>query len=197
MAAQDVEALRAAATRGREVLEKVKGCPASATSGLVRLLQTVETRLEQYDERERARAAKRAHEEKIIRGEAPDWKMTPAEFWKHVEAANLPKVNGGLKAKMPLLSRTQDGYRHTILHIACRRLCLQTEEAELRSKRMTVVKLLGEARATPNPRDASDLTPLDLAVCEGGEGAASLPIVAELRSLGLMTAEEVLAEVSA
>lgn len=51
--------------------------------------------------------------------------------------------------------------------------------------------------AAPNPRDSLNLTPLDLAVCEGGDGAGSSPVIAELRSLGLMTADEVLAEVKA
>lgn len=194
----DPEALRAAATRGRELLEQISHCPAAERGPLIRLCQAAESRLEQYEEREDRRATTRKIEERVLAGETANWKLTPKQFWKACEDGDLCKVRGGLKAMQPLSIRSTDGMRYTVLHVACRRVCADAMEGGLAAEtRWAIVRELLEARSNPNAQDARDRTPLEYAMAEGGpEAAASDGCSAMLqacRDLGMMTLTEAVA----
>lgn len=265
MASGDGEALRPAVELAKAVLDRLEGAPVSVTSQLSRCLKIGAARLEQYTEKEDKRKARDAWLERMKKGEAADWHMSVTEFWQHAELGNIAAVRAGLRAKLPVLNRSSDGKRFTVLHIACKRACTeaiqaaetkaaeakapsgenigeelkppslvqggpeagagtgsvqvdmfhslvqdsppetqtmqenptanQTKETvdpyiEIADKRIAVIEALLNARAIPNTTDASDRTPLDFAVSEGGPGSESLPIVQRLRAVGLLTAKE-------
>jgi len=193
----DAVALRMEVARSKALLERVVGAPAATTASIDRLVKISEARLEQLEERDASRERRDAWAERVRRGDAADWKMTPQEFWAHVDAANVGHVRGGLKAKLPLMSRSTDGKRNTIVHIACRCACAEADGSEMDARRLSVVSLLLEARANANMVDSKDRTPLDLAVCELGTDVELPPIHAALRDLGLRTAREAAAELLA
>merc|ERR1740123_2939121 len=115
--------------------------------------------------------------------------MTEAQLWDHVEACNVERVNAGLKAKLPLFTRSKDGLRSSILHVACRGTSADATDPDLASRRLAMIKSLLVARAHANAVDAAGLTPLDLAVCELGQGASDAsPTLHGLQSLGFKTA---------
>jgi len=210
MAAGDAEGLREGMKEAKLLLERVSGAAASITNPLDRLVKIAETRILQHDERESSRKRREQWKNRVRSGAAADWKMTVPELWVHVEAGNLAAVKAGMKAKLPVLNRSSDGKRLTVLHIACKPACVEErasstkagadaqDEAEgagdVRARRLAIVEELLKAKASPNTVDAKELTPLDLAVCEGGEGAESLEVVQALRKLGLRTAKEAAAE---
>lgn len=129
LAAGDGEALRVALDETKVVLAKLAGAPASITNMLVRLSKIGEGRYEQYYEREDKKKAHRAWLERVKSGRAADWHMSVEEFWKYVDAGNLNAVHSGLKAKLPVLLRSTDGKRFTILHAALRPACTEAVEA--------------------------------------------------------------------
>merc|ERR1719238_1794384 len=57
---------------------------------------------------------------------------------------------------------------------------------EVMERRLSVVRVLLNARGNPNTFDSLDRTPLDLAIAEGGPGSENLEIVSKLRELGLV-----------
>jgi hypothetical protein len=129
LAAGDGEALGVAVATGRDVIAKLEGAPASVTSGLARLLKVGQPRLEQYLERESKRKTRNDWLEKMKRGDAADWHMSGLEFWQHAEMGNIAAVRAGLLAKQPVLNRSSDGRRLTVLHIACKRACTEALKA--------------------------------------------------------------------
>lgn len=200
-ASGDAEALREHAKDARQLLEELRHCPAGDKASLIRLLQTAESRLEQHDAREASRAAKKRYEERVQRGEAADWKMTPKQFWQFVEQGNVEKVRGGIKSKMPLSTRSTDGKRHGIVHVACKRVLEDALAGEEKAaSRLAIVEALLQARANANAVDASDLTPLELAMSNAGDQGSQVSVVSlldSLRALGLRTAAETAAELRA
>lgn len=125
LAAGDGEALRLAVGTGKTVIAKLEGAPVSVTSQLARCLKVGESRLEQYLEREDKRKGRDAWLDRMKRGEAADWHMSVTEFWQHAELGNVAAVRAGLRAKLPVLNRSPDGRRLTVLHIACKRACTE------------------------------------------------------------------------
>eukprot|EP00928_Gymnodinium_smaydae_P039195 TRINITY_DN26820_c0_g7_i1.p1 TRINITY_DN26820_c0_g7~~TRINITY_DN26820_c0_g7_i1.p1 ORF type:complete len:1186 (+),score=256.20 TRINITY_DN26820_c0_g7_i1:140-3559(+) len=184
----DGVALKAAVLRGHEMLKELQGLPPGPTAAFKRLILIAETRVEQYEEREQARKAKQEHEQRVQRGEAPDWTITLDQLWRYAEEGNVEKVRAGLKAQLPVMPKSKDGRRLTVLHVACRGACKEGEE--MMERRLQVVEALVNARAAVNAADIEDRTPLDLAVCEGGPGSEDMPVVAGLRRLGLMSLRE-------
>lgn len=195
-AAGDIDKLRAGAVLGRQVLSKILHAPASERAHLARVLETAESRLEQHEERESARESKRRADERVLRGEAPDWKMTSDQFWRHAEAGEVLRIRGGLRAKQPL--STRDGKRRTVMHAACRRAVADAQAGVVEvANRLATVESLVEAKANPNAVDVEDLTPLDLALAEGGDAARSevaAALMDKFRALGLRTTAEALRE---
>merc|ERR1712137_1022857 len=151
----DAEALRKGVERGHAVLEHVKGAKVSATSGLARIMLIAVSRLEQFDEREDSRKRQCDYHERVRQGQAADWLMTEAQLWGHVEACNVERVNAGLKAKLPLFTRSKDGLRSSILHVACRGTSADTTDTDLASRRLATIKSLLVARAHANAVDAA------------------------------------------
>jgi len=121
--------------------------------------------------------------------------MTPMEFWGYLEEGNVERVRAGLKAKLPIFTRSQDGQRHSVMHIACRHVCAVDEEAA--SKHMEVVRELLAARAHANAMDVDMRTPLDMAISEGGEAAGESALASTLHTLGLRTSKEAAEEARA
>lgn len=129
--AGDGGALRALAERARGLLSKIPEAPASVTNPLVRLLTISDARLQQLDERDAARDRREAWRDRVRRGDAADWKMTVEELWVFAEQGNVGAVRAGMKAKLPVLSRSKDGKRFTVVHIACRPACKEAlQEAD-------------------------------------------------------------------
>lgn len=185
----DPGALTKAVDRGRRVLKYLENCPPAPLSQLSRVMLIAEGRLEAYNAQQVRKQAKFAARDRIARGEAPDWTMTVQELWDRVEQLDLGGVRAGLLAKLSVMDRATD--RSTILHRACRDACKAGDDTETRS---TIIKELMAADAMPNIRDMVDRTPLDLALREGGAGAADMPVVAMLRELGFVTFDEWRAE---
>lgn len=125
MARGDGEALKEALVQTRNVLAKLVGAPANIVNMLVRLERIGQRRYEQYYEKNDKFQAQQAWLQRIRDGRAADWKMSAEEFWKYCEYGNLHAVEAGLMAKMPVLIRSTDGKRRTVLHEACRPACLE------------------------------------------------------------------------
>lgn len=188
----DGEELRKHVLQAREYLQDplVVAAPASTLVSLRRLMETAEARLEQFDQREESRARKREYDERVRTGKAADWKMTPAEFWRHVAECNDERVEAGLKAKLPVFTRSTDGQRFTLVHEACRKALSDQEGSDVARRRLHVVELLLEARANANAVDARDRTPLDLAIELGKGEKKGHSSVKALKRLGLLTARQ-------
>lgn len=195
----DMDKLREGYDTGCKVLKGLELAPVGERLELTRLVDTAKSRIQAWDEREKQRETKRKAQERILRGEAPDWKMTTEQFWKHADAGEVLRVRGGLRAKQPLSKR--DGKRRTIVHAACRLACADAQSGVVvAANRAATVEALLDAKANPNAVDIADLTPLDLAIAEGGEGASSddaAALLEKLRALGLRTYKETLAELRA
>ncbi|CAK9023055.1 unnamed protein product [Durusdinium trenchii] len=188
----DAEMLREAIAEVHELLKQpyLAIAPPASLSSLQRVLETAESRLEQFDTIKESRQRAEDYAERVRTGKAADWKMTSADLLRYVQECNPGKVQAGLKAQLPVFLRSSDGQRFTILHDACRDACLDEPRSEKAQKRIEVVRLLCEARANKNAVDMKDRTPLDLALELGGPKARRRPSVRELRKLGLRTAEE-------
>jgi len=187
----DAEMLREAIGEAHELLKHqylVIAPPASLAS-LRRVLETAESRLEQFDSIKESRQRAEDYAERVRTGKAADWKMTSAELLRYVQECNPGKVQAGLKAQLPVFLRTSD-MRFTILHDACRDACLDEPGSEKAENRIEVVRLLCEARANKNAVDMKDRTPLDYALELGGPSKRRHPSIKALRKLGLRTALE-------
>lgn len=187
----DAEMLREAIAETYELLKQpyLAIAPPASLSSLKRVLETAESRLEQFDTIKESRQRAEDYAERVRTGRAADWKMTSAELLRHVADCNPGRVEAGLKAQLPVFLRTSE-MRFTILHDACRDACLDEPGSEKAQNRVEVVRLLCEARANKNAVDMKDRTPLDYALEVGGPSTRRHPSVKALRKLGLRTALE-------
>lgn len=185
----DAEALTTAVERGRKMMKYLADCPPGPLSQLERVLLIAQGRLDAYNHIQEKKKAKFAAEDRIKRGDAPDWTMDVKGLWDRVEQLDLGGLRSGLMAKLSVMDRRPD--RSTILHHACRHACREGDDTETR---VTIIKELMAADAMPNIRDMEDRTPLDIAICDGGAGAEEKPVVAILRDLGFVTFAEWKAE---
>eukprot|EP00930_Biecheleria_cincta_P032749 TRINITY_DN22708_c0_g1_i1.p1 TRINITY_DN22708_c0_g1~~TRINITY_DN22708_c0_g1_i1.p1 ORF type:complete len:1180 (+),score=194.74 TRINITY_DN22708_c0_g1_i1:58-3540(+) len=183
--------LRTSIQQAKELLKDplLMLAPPASLASIKRVLQTAEARLEQFDQQEESKSRVREYEERVATGKAADWKMTGEEHWQYVRDCNPAKVRAGLKAKLPVFTRSTDGMRSTILHEATRELCLDEPGSEKARHRIEVIKLLIEARANLNAIDKLERTPLDLALVTGGEGAKRHLSIKELKAIGFLTAK--------
>lgn len=188
----DAEMLRTAIGESKELLKQkyLAIAPPATLSGLRRVLETAESRLEQFDAIQESRKRSQEYEERVRTGKAADWKMTSPELTRYVVECNPERVQAGLKAQLPVFLRSSDGQRFTILHDACREACLDEPGSQKALNRVEVVRLLCEARANKNAVDMKDRTPLDLALEMGGPRAKRHPSVKKLKALGLLTAAQ-------
>jgi len=191
--AGDGEALRASCKRGKAMLEIMAGVPPGPRANLTRMVQIAESRVEQFDERAENEKSAQHHQDRIARGEAPDWNITPEQLWRYVRECNVAKVRAGMRAKLPVQTKSKDGKRFTVMHIALQESCKEGMKAT-DEDRLLVIEALLKAKANPNAADNYDRTPLDLAFAEGMDGAEFLPIVGDLRRLGFRTLAEAGAE---
>ncbi|CAE7460806.1 unnamed protein product [Symbiodinium natans] len=176
----DAVLLRAAITETKELLAQkyLAIAPPSTLSALRRVLETAESRLEQFDAIQESRQRAQEYAERVRTGKAADWKMTSAELTRYVVGCNPERVQAGLKAQLPVFLRSSDGQRFTILHDACREACLDEPNSEKANNRIEVVRLLCEARANKN---AVDMLPENLRKEMGGPRAKRHPSVRKLK----------------
>eukprot|EP00971_Amphidinium_carterae_P088136 1743307-Amphidinium_carterae.1 len=189
----DGDALKAAADHAKSLLAKISDAPRTASLSLHRLVHLADARLLQYETKVSRDVERQKYEDKVRSGDAADWKMTQEELWEHVEQLEPGRVRAGLKAHLLVGVRTEDGHRHTLLHIACKQMAKLPDDPQHSSRAMEVIRELVVARANTCAIDASGSTPLDLLL---REARLSLPdngsgleqpssIVQELLELGL------------
>jgi len=209
LAAGDGEALLKALQMTKAVLAKLDGAPASITNMLVRLSKIGEGRYEQYYERNDRHASHERWLDRIKTGRAADWHMTAEELWQYVEAGNLAAVHAGLRAFLPVLGRSTDGQRLTLLHIACKPACIEAQRVataaaiDATAAPSAESHQPGSVSSTATPKTISKLPPLPEEVqnsveagAEAGAGGKAstdaahhrLPIVAEV--LGVASGAE-------
>jgi len=200
-ASGDVEVLRESQKRAVALLGKLERAPVSERASLTKLSITARARLEQYDEREIGRERQRRLQKKAETGNEPDWRMTPQQFWRYVEAANVAKVRSGLLAQMTLSMRSSDGTHQTVLHAACGSFFADFEcGGDISADRTAVTQALLEARANPNATDRLDRTPLDFAIFNGGDratGEVANEAMLLLNKFGMMTRADAVAQLRA
>lgn len=134
MAIGDGEALGEAVQKVKALLAKLEGAERPVTNKLNQLLTLGETRYEQYSEHKSKQKAHHDWVERVRVGESADWHMTERELWDHVEAGNLGAVRAGMRAKLPVHTRSKDGKRLTVLHAACRPACVEAMRCAIQAK---------------------------------------------------------------
>eukprot|EP00747_Dinoflagellata_sp_TGD_P211086 gnl/TRDRNA2_/TRDRNA2_84290_c0_seq1.p1 gnl/TRDRNA2_/TRDRNA2_84290_c0~~gnl/TRDRNA2_/TRDRNA2_84290_c0_seq1.p1 ORF type:complete len:1140 (+),score=166.66 gnl/TRDRNA2_/TRDRNA2_84290_c0_seq1:93-3512(+) len=190
MATANVPALRKEIPRAYKAINAVPGCPSGVTSALSRVVQLAEARLNQYDDRVESIQCRDNYIERVRTGLAADWHMTQAEFDKHIEEGNVGHVRAGLKARLSVMLRSQDGLRRSVLHRACAPLgrAFKAGDEEAVENYILTVEALVQGRANANAADQHGNTPLDLAVSEGLDPSA--PAFERLHAIGLKCGPE-------
>jgi hypothetical protein len=139
----------------------LEGASVSVTNELNRSLKLGEARLREYEEHMSKRRSREAYLKRVQCGQAADWNMTEAELWQHVEAGNDGAIRAGMKAKLPVLVRSKDGMRTTVMHVACRQACSEaiqaaTEDAKARALWQAAVDAAKAEAATKASAQATE-----------------------------------------